>query len=202
VAADTLEILRGEFPLEAFVIEWHSWAGLPLYDARWKAREVYYTEGATIGYPATTVGGQVPLLVGAQSSELSQYRAQIQSELSQCGGECPIALRLEGTIGGTAADLTARIKWRGGATPGNLKLRFVLIENEVPSPGNDTPFGFVARDMFEIPLSFSAPGQIVIHTASIPFQAWQYPGSPPHYEAIAFIQSDDTKEILQVSGIP
>ena len=200
-AADTLEVLHEELPSQAYVIEWHSWQGLPLYDARWKAREIYYTTGGTIGYPASTAGGVLPLLIGAQSSELSEYRARMQSELQQCGGDCPIAMRLTGTIGATSADLTAHVKWRGGALPANLKLRFVLIENEVPAPGNQPRFGFVAREMTEVSLTFATPGELLVLPSSLPIQAWPYSGSPPHYEAIAFIQSDDTKEILQVSGI-
>ena len=201
-AADTLEVLHEEHPSQAYVIEWHSWQGLPLFDVRWKAREIYYTGGATIGYPSSTVGGQTPLLTGAQSSELSQYRTRMQSELLQCIGDCPIAMRLTGTIGATSAELSAQVKWRGGALPSNLKLRFVLIENDVPAPGNQPEgFGFVAREMTDVSLAFTTPGEILVLPSSLPIQAWQYSGSPPHLEAIAFIQSDDTKEILQVSGI-
>jgi hypothetical protein len=200
-AADTLEVLHEELPSQAYVIEWHSWQGLPLYDARWKAREIYYTSGGTIGYPASTAGGVLPLLVGAQSSELSQYRARMQSKLQQCAADCPIAMRLTGTIGATSAELTANVKWRGGALPASLKLRFVLIENEVPAPGNQSSFGFVAREMTEVPLAFTTPGEILVLPASLPILAWDtFHGTS--FQAIAFIQSDDTKEILQVSGIP
>jgi len=201
-AADTLEVLHEDLPSEAYVIEWHSVSPLPLYNARWKDRERYYSGGALIGYPSTTIAGELPLLTGAQSSELTLYRVRTQSNLAECGGDCPLAMRLTGTIGASSADLTARVKWRGGALPGNLKLRFVLIENDVHSPGNQPAFNFVAREMSELSLAFTTPGEILELPSSLPITAWAYSGSPPHIQAIAFIQSDDTKEILQVSGMP
>lgn len=203
-AADTLAVVHDDLPTEAYVIEWHSVSPLPLYNARWKDRERYYTAGAVVGYPSTTVAGELPLLVGAQSSELALYRERTQSNLAECGGDCPIALRLTGTIGASSADLTARVKWRGGSLPGNLKLRIVLIENNVLSPGNQPEFDFVAREMSEQTIAFTTPGEILALPSTLPVTNWQYSAIPPNTncEAIAFIQSDDTKEILQVSGIP
>jgi hypothetical protein len=203
-AADTLEVLHQDLPSQAYVIEWHSVSPLPLYDARWKIRERFYTAGAQIGYPSTTIAGELPLIVGAQSSELTQYRVRTQSNLVECGGDCPFAMRLTGTIGVSSAELTARVKWRGGVLPGNLKLRFVLIENHVVSPGNQPAFDFVAREMSEVPIAFAAPGEILVLPSTLPVLAWPFSANPPNTncEAIAFIQSDDTKEILQVSGIP
>jgi hypothetical protein len=107
-ASDSLRALRADLPEEVFVVEWHSgFSTLPLYDARWKQREVYYSGGTPIGYPSTTVAGELPLLVGGQSSDLSQYRPKSTAYLAQCTNECPLALRLEGTIGAASAELSS-----------------------------------------------------------------------------------------------
>jgi hypothetical protein len=202
-AADSILAIRADFPEESYAVEWHSGvASLPLYNARWKTREVYYSGGSTIGYPATTIAGELPFLVGGQTSDLSEYRPRSQTYLSSCASDCPVALRLEGTIGEASAELTARVKWRGGTVPGNLVLRVALTESHVLAPGNQPEgFDFVARELAEVPIAFGAAGEIQSIPVSLPVQAWPYSGADPELEAVAFIQSDATKEILAVSGI-
>ncbi len=204
-ASDSLHALRADLPEETFVIEWHSGvSSLPLYDARWKDREEFYVgKGTAIGYPSTSVAGELPFLTGGQSSDLSEYRPKSVAYLAQCANDCPLVLRLEGTIGATSADLVARIKWRGGSVPGDLVLRVVLIENHVFAPGNEPEDGFayVARTIAQIPIVLGAPGEVQAVPAQLTLEAWPYSGSPPEYEVVAFIQSDLTKEVLAVSGI-
>ncbi len=202
-ASDTLRVLRADLPEEAYAIEWHSgFSTLPLYDARWKAREVYYSAGTSIGYPSTTVAGELPFLVGGQTSDLSQYRPKSTTYLAECTNECALVIRLEGTIGASSAELVARIKWRGGSVPGSLVLRVVLIENDVLAPGNEPKgFDYVARTIAEQALVLGSPGEVQVVPVSLAIESWPYSGSPPEYEAVAFIQSNLTKQVVAVSGI-
>ncbi len=203
-AADTIHVVIDDFPGEVYAIEWHSGASTPffvLYDPQWKARELYYTGGATVGYPATAVAGGSPLLVGG-NEDLGDYRPISRSILDACSNECPITMRLDGTIGSGSAELTARVKWRGGALPGNLKLRIALIENDVLAPGNEPDgFDFVSRVVEERPVVPTTPGEVLVFTASLPIVDWPPAGTSGDFQAVAWIQSDDTREILQVSGI-
>lgn len=207
-ASDTLRSLRADYPSQVYVVEWHSGASAPLfvlYQARWKTRETYYTQGSSVGYPATSFAGETELLVGGQVSDLSLYRPKAGDFLVACDNDCPVAMRLEGNITLAGADLTARVKWRGGTLPGSLRIRFVLLEDHVIVAGNEPDgFDFVSREIDDQPLTFTLPGETLTVTASLPVQSW--PGTNadplPYLSAVAFVQSDDSKAILTASGLP
>lgn len=207
-ASDSLRSLREDFPSQVHVVEWHSGASAPpfvLYQARWKTRETYYTGGSPIGYPATSFAGETELLVGGQVSDLSLYRPKAVEFLAACDNDCPVAMRLEGNITLAGADLTARVKWRGGSLPGNLRIRFVLLEDHVIVAGNEPDgFDFVSREVDDQPLTFALPGETLTFNTSLPVQSW--PGTNadplPYLSAVAFVQSDDSKAILTASGLP
>ena len=90
----------------------------------------------------------------------------------------------------------------GGSVPGSLVLRVVLTESHVLAPGNQPGgFDFVAREIAEVPIALGAVGEVQIVPVSLEIESWPYSGAVPELEAVAFLQSDATKEILAVSGI-
>jgi hypothetical protein len=202
-AAAKLEELHEAHPGRFFAIEWHVVYPLPLYDPRWPAREIYYGGGASLGRPAAVFQGGAdddPVLVlGSQASELALYEARTEEELDRCANDCPLALVVDGGIGSLSADATVRILWRGGGLPGTLVLRCVLIENDVQAPGNQPRFGFVARELLERPVAFSVPGEILEEVVSVPVNpAWDL----DQLHLLVFVQSDPTREVLAVGGLP
>jgi hypothetical protein len=203
-AADELEDAHADLPGEVYVIEWHTWSGLPLYHARWRERERFYTGGTTIGYPAVVFQGgyleapQERLIIGSEASDLALYRARIANYLGRCANDCPVALVSTGTIDGSSAEVTASVKRRAGSVPGSLVLRFVLIECAVVAPGNDPPYSFVPRDMVELSLALPSEGEVAEFDASLPVApGWQV----NELEVVTYIQSEATGEILAVGGL-
>jgi hypothetical protein len=208
-SVDELETLESAYPDELHVIEWHTLAGLPLYDARWKAREAYYTGGAVLGWPMLVFQGFADsLFVGSQTGTLAEYPRQVAKWLAECGSDCPFALSSEQVVDAVSAKITARLKWRGGGPSGGLTLRFALIEKEVEAPGNDCPFQSVPRAYHEEPVVFAGPGEILEREVTFAVDpAWNQPGgSCTPAEAtddlghVVWLQSDGTKRVLAVSG--
>jgi hypothetical protein len=206
-AAEKLEELHLASPGRVFVIEWHTVSPLPLYDARWRARESYYGGGSSVGWPATVfqggAGDNPVLVVGSDAADLQEYEDRTAAALERCGNDCPLALVVDGAIGATTASATVKCLWRGGALPADLRLRAVLIENHVQAPGNQPYFSFVARAIEEWtsegPLAFAAPGDVVERTTSLPVDpTWDV----DELHVVAFVQSDATREILAVGGLP
>ncbi len=187
----------------AFVIEWHTIAPLPMYDARWVAREAFYEDlaGAPLAvYPSTLFQGELPWIEGGGAADTSQYAGRYEEELAVCGGACPVAMSGEAVIPGSggvaSADVTGNVKWRGGTIPGDLVLRVVLLGNGIPFLGIE--FDFVAHDLVEIPISFSSPGEVVPFTAELSTPSPTYTVSD--WSWVAFVQSDATGEVLAVCG--
>ncbi|MFN8177262.1 MAG: PEGA domain-containing protein [bacterium] len=184
-----------------FAIEWHSVAGLPLYDARWHTHEIYYRGTNFNGWPAVVVQGGAndspAVLVDSNASELAQYHARFEAQRGACSNDCPVAVKATGTIDALAATFTVRVKWRGGSLPGNLVLRTALIQQLVSAPGNDSPYDFVARDLHEEALTLTTPGQVVEFPESFIISGtW----NADKMDLVSYVQSDDTHEILAVWG--
>ena len=199
-ASAKLESMRVAAPGRFHVIEWHIRNGLDLYDARWVTRQAYY--GGASGWPATGFQGGANdspvLIIGSQAAELAEYDARAAAAAAACENDCPLALVVDGTIGATSADVTVRVKWRGGSLPGTLMLRAVLIENGVIASGNQPYFDFVAREISEGTLSLPAAGSVSSTTVSLPVSpAWVH----DELQVIAFVQSDATHEVLAVGAL-
>lgn len=194
-AADSLQSLQVTRPGRVFVVEWHTWAGRPFYDPRWVEREAAYGGGQF--WPAVVLQGgyadDPALLIGSQTAELLQYRIRADSYLAECEGDCDYALVADGTERPGAWDLTARVKWRGGAPRSDLALRFVLVEREAPA--GSVFFHDVPRNLAERAVSFTSPGEVLEFEASLTIDpAWS------HLDYVVYLQSDATLEILAVDG--
>lgn len=157
--------------------------------------------GITLPKPSVIVqggnGDSPAILIGSAVSELAEYVTRFHTRRDQCTGDCPVALKAVGTFDAATASYTVHAKWRGGALPANLVLRTVLVEHLVVAPGNDPPYSFVPRDIHEEPVSFLTPGEIQEFPETFSIQAgWLV----DKMDVVFFIQSDDTKEILAVTG--
>ncbi len=199
-SAAKLKSLREAAPGRVFVLEWHIVNGLPLYNPNAPIRAAYYGSG-TIG-PATVFqggfGDDPAVLIGSQVAQLAEYEARTTRHLAECGNDCPVALVVDGEIAAAGVEATVRGLWRGGALPGSLMLRAVLIENDVQAPGNQPYFSFVVRDVRAEAVSWTAAGEVVVRSVSIPVNpAWD----ADQLELVAFVQSDATREVLAVGGI-
>jgi hypothetical protein len=204
-AAAKLEEIHAAHPGRFFVIEWHVWnsPAFVLFDPRWPAREAYYGGGSAVGHPSVVIQGGADddpvLLVGSLPSELLLYDTRTDEELSRCGNDCALALVVDGAIGASSADATVRVLWRGGTLPSDLRLRCVLIEDDVQAPGNQPSFGFVARDLQEQVIGFTVPGDVLERSFSLPVEAgWDV----DQLEVVAFVQAQASREVLAVGGLP
>jgi hypothetical protein len=196
-SVDELDAIQAAYP-EVSVVEWHTASSFPFYDDRWKAREVYYT-GVPIGtWPALIVQGMADsILVGSSSSTLQHYWPLVERARQECGGPCPVALSADAVIGAGQSVVTARVKWRHGTLPGALKLRFVLLEDEVAAPGPDSPYSDVPRDYHEEPVVFAAPGEILVRAHTFPLDPGWITGN---LHGVVYLQSDATRRILATHG--
>ena len=204
-SAAELRSLYATEPGQFFAIEWHSQAPFPLYQLRWKQRESYYSDaymgGIVLPKPSILVqggnGDNPAILIGSNVTEIAQYRLRFETRRDQCSHDCPVALKAVGTIDAATASYTVRAKWRGGALPANLVLRTVLLEHLIVAPGNDPPYSFVPRDIHEETVTFLTPGEVQEFPEAFSIQAgWLV----DKMDVVVFLQSDDTKEILAVTG--
>jgi hypothetical protein len=202
VAAAELEELHEEFPGQVFVVEWHTWnlpAFVALFSPDGVAREDEYDAG--VGFPSTLFQGELPLIIGSQAANLQAFHDRVDAELAACENDCAIALVASAQIDASSATITAKIKWRGGALPADVRVRFVLIENDVNAPGNQPDFDFAGRAFAESPLAFGAPGGILERSATFAVApSWDV--SSLGY--VVYVQSISgtagTQEILAVTG--
>jgi hypothetical protein len=161
-SAALLEEMHLDDPTGFYVIEWHTWNGLPLYDARWRMRESYYTGGGSVGWPATVFQGGAfddpVLLIGSDASELAAYRARAEAARAACGNDCPVAIVADGEIAASGVDVTVRALWRGGRSRG-ADAQAVLVENDVQSP---EPALLQLRGPYirEEAVAWSTPGEV------------------------------------------
>jgi hypothetical protein len=202
VAAMELEELHEEFPGQVYVVEWHTWsfpAFSALYHPDGVAREAEY--GGGNGWPSTLFQGELPLIIGSQAANLQAFHDRVDAELAACENDCAIALVASAQIDASSASITAKIKWRGGALPADVRVRFVLIENDVNAPGNQPDFDFAGRAFAESPLVFGAPGEILERSATFSVSpSWDV--SSLGY--VVYVQSISdtagTQEVLAVTG--
>jgi hypothetical protein len=140
-----------------------------------------------------------PLIVGSQVADLQAYNDRLASYGALCDPyECPVALRW---VAADDVSGTAWVKYRGGTVPGTLRLRAVLLEDDVipVGPANDSPYHFVARDLAEVVLTLGAAGDV----QEVPISLSPAGAAGGHLTVVVFVQSDDPAadhEILAVAG--
>ncbi len=140
-------------------------------------------ERAVVG--AATVGGA-----------LSNYEIEINQRKS-IGS--PVTVDLSGGVDGSGGDVTARVHVRDPLEAGTYVLRTVVIENFVSLGGPYHDYGYVARDILDdTPLTVSAVGDSAVVQMDFSVDSsWDV----DELDVIAFVQNDDTKEVLQAGRL-
>ncbi|MCA9753308.1 MAG: hypothetical protein KC591_14035 [Gemmatimonadetes bacterium] len=206
-SAEKLQEMYADHAGEMFVIEWHTWSILPLYDARWKVRERFYSgcpesDASCPGWPATVMhggDGDAPaLMIGSNDATLLEYDRRFEARQTACDPlSCPVVLRWVAT---DVSSGTAWIKWRSAISADPLTLNAVLLENDIETatelggPGNQPFFEFAAREIQTVSVS-RQDGTI----QSFPIDLGA-PGSANPHTVVVFLQSEATHEIVAVSG--
>jgi hypothetical protein len=196
-AAAELADIEAAHPREVYLIEWHTWPGLPLYTAEGDSTEDRYLGGATPGWPLVIFQGDAAnYLLGSQSATLAEYWNRVNAVRQACRNDCPIILGTESAIGGGRADVTARAKVRSGTVPGAVTLRWVLVEDRVVAPGNQPHFDAVPRAVHEEPVSL-VTGQVLERSYGIPLDpSW----NEANLRWVVFLQEDSARRVLAVHG--
>ena len=193
-----------------FVVEWHIVSVQWMYNLNAPLRQTFYqTLGSDVfSAPTTVFQGTLPWREGGDDSDfIPYYTDRIDVELSVCEGDCPVAITASGTItpagdDDAAATVVTKLKWRGGSLPGELRLRSVLLGNDIHAGGK--VFHFAAHDVDVQVVSFSAPGEILEFSADL--DAVTEIVAPPRdwtvgeWSWVVYLQSDSTGEVLAVTG--
>jgi PKD repeat protein len=177
----------------AAVIENHN--GDPFATSDSDARNSYY--GIT-GYPTAWFDGSYDEVIGGSNTE-SMYDTYEPIVSARILMDSDFTLDIFGTNDGDDYDITLRVQNVNGYTGDNLALRFALTESEIEytwqgmsevnfvnrlmvPDHNGTDIGDMdLSDLTDIPISFTFDN------------TWD----DAHCELVAFIQDDDTKEVLQ-----
>lgn len=111
----------------------------------------------------------------------------------------PIAVGLSGSVNGGRGSVTVRVRVRNALPAGAYVLRAVVIENDVSLGGPYHDYGYVARDLLEDEaLTVSAVGDsAVVQMDFTVGPSWDI----DKLDVIAFVQNDDTKEVLQAGRL-
>ncbi len=174
------------------VVAWHTLQ--PVGTAETAARETWYLNHPEFpggsGHPmAIFDGGR--LIVGAASVAEAEDEYEFEIELRRAVGS-PLTMELTGDLSARAS-LTAKV-WVEDALPaGDYVLRTVVMEEDVAFAQHLFPF--VARDILDDEqFTLAAVGE----STEVIYDVTLDPGwNAANLDAIAFIQNDDTLEIIQ-----
>ncbi len=160
------------------------------------ARIDWYTDnpdfpGGEVSYPiAVFDGGRI--VEGSASVSTAQVNYELEIELRRAI-DSPLSMRLTGDLSGARASLTAKVRVMDPLPDGTYVLRTVVLENDINFAHELFPF--VARDILnDVPFTLATVGDSVEVAYDVTIDAsW----NPANLDAIAFVQNDDTMEIVQ-----
>ncbi len=111
----------------------------------------------------------------------------------------PLAVGVTGDMSGGGGSVTVRVFVHDPLQAGAYVLRTVVIENDVSLGGPYHDYGYVARDLLDDePLTLGAVGD----SAVVQMDFTVDPGwDLEKLDVIAFVQNDDTKEVLQAGRL-
>jgi hypothetical protein len=137
-------------------------------------------------------GGIDRIILGAESVEQAEGEYRIEIDYRRGFGS-PVTVGLSGEIDGGRGEVTVRVMVHDALPAGDYVLRTVVIEDDIIALSHD--FGFSARDILDDePLTVSAVGDSAVVQRSFDVDpSW----AVENMDVIAFVQNDDSKEILQ-----
>lgn len=181
---------------ELTIVSYHDNAGPDPLDTPETVDRIYwYTTGTGLEgqYPAVIVdGGLDRIIVGALTVDAAEAEYRIEIDHRRTFGS-PVTVGLSGAIDGGRGEVTVRVMVHDALPAGDYVLRTVVIEDDILAFGHD--FGFSARDILDGELlTVSAVGDSAVVERSFTVDpSWVV----DNMDVIAFVQNDDTKEILQ-----
>lgn len=186
-AEEEIHHLYQEYAGQLSVIEYHMEDIYSIQDG--ETRKLYYQ---VLGWPTAVFGGTESILGGYEET-VAQYEEKVLNILDNPS-------KFDMSVSGDFASGVFDIQIAATTTdlPDDLVLRTVLLENDLYQ--EEKHFNFVARDMSDdIALeSFTSVGETRTYQISYNIlMGWVV----ENFEFVAFIQSDDTKEVLQTSFI-
>jgi len=204
-AEAALDMVVDEYGADSLVvIAYHDHQGPdPIWTEEIVDRILWYTEasgddGATYGqYPAVIFDGDLDRTVtGAATVEgaASDYRLEIDNRKTYGS---PVTVSIEGSLSAGRGDVTVRVIVRDPLTAGTYVLRTVVTEDDILAFSHD--FGFSARDILDDePLTVAVVGDSAVVQRSFAVDAsWEV----DNLDVVAFVQNDDTKEVLQAAHL-
>jgi hypothetical protein len=167
------------------VLEYHG--NDELSNSQTEARAQWY--GAR-GFPTAKFDG-VKTQVGGWEEVQSAYENIIDERLTS---STPFTIALSGILGQESAQLKATITPVTGTTKTNLKLRWVIYEDNVDVKGK--LHRFVVREVLpDDSLLFQGTQAVNITKTFAMNTGWKY----SNLGVVAFIQDDNAKEVLQAA---
>lgn len=167
------------------VLEYHT--NDEVSNSKTEARAQWYD---VLGLPTVQFDGNTPVVGGAFNLQ-SIYEKNIQKRLAVA----PVVdLTLSGVIGEQSGQVKVTITPLGSTTPSNVKLRWVIYEDNVNIKGKY--HRFIVRDILaedQLKLQGTTPSIVSKSFAINP--AWNY----KNLGLVAFVQDDKTKEVLQTT---
>ncbi|MBD3347781.1 MAG: hypothetical protein GF400_01135 [Candidatus Eisenbacteria bacterium] len=199
-AEDALDMMIEEYGADSLcIVAYHDHQGPdPLWTEEILDRMHWYTDvpGDPLefgAWPAVIFDGDTDRpVVGAQtvSGVATDYRLEIDYRKSFGS---PLTLAVSGEIEAGSGNVSVSVRVRDTLGAGTYVLRTIVIEDDIEFLGHD--FGFSARDILDDePLTLAAVGDSAVVERSFTVD----PGwAIENMDVIAFVQNDDTREVLQ-----
>ena len=189
MGADDL-ISNGE---PAAIIENHN--GDPFATSESNARNAYYGIG---GYPTAWFDGSYDEVVGGSHTQsmYSTYKPIVDSRIAM---DSDFTLDIFGINDGDDYTITLRIQDVGGYSGSNIKLRLALTESDIQySWQGQTEVNFVDRDMIPDENGTDLSGYDLSQITDIELDfTFNNSWDDQNCELVAFLQDDDSQEVLQ-----
>jgi hypothetical protein len=204
LAEEALNVMLDDYgPDELCIVSYHDLQPPtdPVATPETVARIDWYTDTTGLGentWPIAVFDGEHErAVVGAQSLNWCVTNYEIEIEHRKTIGS-PLTVGLSGSIEGGRGDVSVRVEVRDPLPVGTYVLRTVVIEDDLFFPP-DHDFGYVARDLLDDePLTVSAVGDSAVVQRDFTIEPeWVV----ENMDVIAFVQNDDTKEVLQAGRL-
>jgi hypothetical protein len=206
LATAILDSLTEEYPDSCLaMIRYHPVDSDPFYRSESESRKEYYTSFIMI-YPSVYFDGLVRI-AGAADSSLQKYQETIEARLAI---PSPLNMSLSATYDSLTGggQLIAQVGATDSLGGQDLRLRYALIESGLVSQGKR--YREVLQDMFPDAegVGFTiAPGEVFHDTVNFDLDDLWVPEDCSQMDTlrigcVAFVQDDDTKEILQSIQTP
>jgi hypothetical protein len=190
---DAFDQLRQEYTdEEVWFIEYHHQTFIdPFGTAETEARANYYEH---FGWPFVYFNGEDRFQV--QDPDFEEVKSAIKERIDmRLGYLAPVSIGLEVEHLGTIASLDAFFTLQGPVGD-SLMARFVVTEDSIdyenPYTQETETYRFVARRIWEEPLTFSGQNDIIMLHKDLPLD-----GEQSRLAIAVFVQSDATKDVYQ-----